>query len=284
MIKLKDILLEYIDKDIALLRDYINSSPAERIEELRDLFSDENILEWFREQYNLGFNVIDEDDWEEITSFEELKERFPKVHKELIDILSNMVSGKLSGFQELVGMFHNFDVPHEDIPTWRYLANARIVSNQWLVHETNEDDAESIFKNGFTRGVFDHTKLGLTTWIDGFLKEGPGYNFAYTLDDFLKYGQDGYRLTYGNVFLVFRASGVRAFHETDEEPQVIFTGKTARDIVPVFRDVNGEWEILSRKAGKPLYVTDDLENITPWIEKNYAQYRKSIGWEKPKEK
>ena len=140
-------------------------------------------------------------------------------------------------------------------------------------------------RKGFIKGINDPTKLGLTTWLQG-KKIGEGYNFAYTPEDFAKYGvyDEFQALKYGDgTFLIFRASGIRCWHHADEEFQVIFHGKTARDIVFV-DEVMGTYTIHS-KDGKPLVQTGTEGKYSPvdlvnWVIDNYDQYRRSIGWEK----
>ena len=84
--------------------------------------------------------------------------------------------------------------------------------------------------------------------------------------------------------MVFRASGIRCWHHADDEYQVIFHGKTARDIVFVDESM-GTYTIHS-KDGKPLVQTgiegkNSPVDLVTWVIDNYDQYRRSIGWEKP---
>jgi hypothetical protein len=123
----------------------------------------------------------------------------------------------------------------------------------------------------------------LTTWFDGKSAEKKlgGYNFAYTVEDFAGYGLDGDEVKYGDgTILVFRASGIRSFHSGDDEMQTIFNGKTARDIVPIY-DMMGSLRIYSKKRKELITFSNHIDAVN-WVVNNYDQYRKAIGWEKPR--
>lgn len=282
MIKLTNILLEFVEKDITKLRDYINSSVDERFDELVEEFGEDSIIYWFMHSNpGAGFLHI-----RECEDFECVR----RVDEKLLDDIISFFKTQLEDYREndkdgsnnLLDYFWSVELDHEYRPTWVYLTDAKIVRNDWMIHETFPGAVREIFKTGFKHGVSNYKKLGLTSWFEptSFMKAGGGYNFAYTIQDFYKFGYSGSGLTYGDAFLVFRASGVTAYHVTDYERQTIFLGKTARDIVPVFYE-DSRWVIYS-KSGTVLYKTDALEDVPKWISKNYNQYRKSIGWEKPR--
>lgn len=166
-------------------------------------------------------------------------------------------------------------IPPQDKPIWTYFSDeTEIIKNQWLVHFTN--DANSISKDGFIYGVDDLNKLGLTTYFDDFDKKYGGYNFAYTIDDYKKYSKVGSRYKYGEEVVLFRASGVRVWHFTDEEYQTIFYGNTAKDIIPITEGENNRWGIYSTKNGNLIVESDNLTQIIYWIINNYDQYRKHL--------
>lgn len=289
MIRLKEILFEFFDKDVTALRDYINSTPDERVNDVVTAIGESSIIQWFIENDGTSYDILyDYREYEdEIMGYEslnQLEEDHFELYEELINLLKAMTTGsRVTGVPTLEDLYSDFGHSYADIPTWKYLEKPMIVKNQWLIHATGEDDVYSIFKDGFIRGVDDYSKLGLTTWYDGrsFEKKGGGYNFAYTIKDFRIYGKTGDGTKYGDggTFVLFRASGIRCWHRTDGEYQVIFNGKTARDIVPVFLH-NGKWVVYSKEK-KPLVRTDTTENVIDWIKQNYSQYRKSIGWQKP---
>lgn len=167
------------------------------------------------------------------------------------------------------------DVSPEEMPAWTYFHNkADVIKNQWLVHFTS--DADGIAKEGFKYGVDEINKLGLTTYYSEFDKKYGGYNFAYTLDDYKKYSKVGSRYKYGEEVVVFRASGVRVWHNTDEEYQTIFYGNTAKNIIPIKVGENKRWGIYSNRNSRLIVEHDDLTKLIYWIIKNYDQYRKHL--------
>lgn len=168
---------------------------------------------------------------------------------------------------------HNLPVPEEEYPTWVYLDRASIIKNQWLVHFC--DDPYDIATEGFTKGVFDFTKLGLTTHIRIEDKEEGGYNFAYTIHDCAKYA-DMSGNNYGKHAVMFRASGVRVWHHGDTEYQVIFYGRSAKDIVPIY-NIDGEWTIMDKKTDRVLKASGDFDNLIKWTMQNYNQYKMRIA-------
>jgi len=165
-------------------------------------------------------------------------------------------------------------IPDADYPAWTYFDdNVTLVKNQWLIHFTN--DAESIAQNGFKYGVDDMTKLGLTTHLGEFDKKYGGYNFAYTLSDFPKYAKIFHNYKYGNQAVIFNASGLKVYHHGDQEPQIIFYGNTAKNIIPIIDGEDKTWGVYT-KNGKLLFQHDQLEQVVNWITKNYTQYKNQL--------
>jgi len=171
---------------------------------------------------------------------------------------------------------HSLDIPDQEYPAWSFFGSPSLVKNQWMIHFTN--DAYAIESQGFKYGVDDYTKLGLTTSLGEFDKKYGGYNFAYLISEFNRYyrSNHGYGNKYGNEAVIFRASGLRLWHHGDEEPQVIFYGKTATNIMAIEEGENKQFAIKSKKTGRILFESDDLKTIVFWIEKNYDQYRKHL--------
>jgi hypothetical protein len=174
-------------------------------------------------------------------------------------------------------------ISEEDLPSIRYMEQyprEPIVKNEWLVHFTK--DALSIAQQGFIKGIPDYDKLGLTTQLPEEMKEKGGFNFAYrTKDDrFISVAQRGWRgWRFGEEVVVFRANGYAVWHRTDEQQEVVFWGKTARDIVPVRLQPDG-WTVLS-KSGAKVFSSRDTEDeglwrCVQWIKANYDQYRKKL--------
>jgi hypothetical protein len=172
-----------------------------------------------------------------------------------------------------------------DMPTTFFFSDAEIIKRQWLIHLT--DHAKDVWSNGFKYGTYDMTELGLTTYKTQDSKQYGGYNFAYTINDFERYGDTGdhrHNFKYGDEAILFRSSGVRAYHYGDDEYQTIFWGDNASDIIWLeygeieWGDREGEecWFIESRKTGKRLIESENINDLIYWVEKNYNQYKKHL--------
>jgi len=294
MIKLKDLLKEYVDTDIVKLQQYLNSTSEQKADEIASMIGYKQLIDdYFIKNRGLYPKEINWNAGKETKSITQLytetlalgkwnvlKQKDPVLYGAIVDWLMDKI---YSEEQSFMSFMNGFGIEPAYIPSWFYLHEPTLVKNQWLVHGTSRMDGSMMARRGFIKGINDPTKLGLTTWLSG-KKIGEGYNFAYTPEDFALYGLDDNELKYGDgTFLVFRASGIRCWHHADEEFQVIFHGKTARDIVFV-DEVMGTYTIHSKK-GKPLVQTS-LEgknspvDLVNWVIDNYDQYRSSIGWEK----
>lgn len=273
------VLNEYITNDEIYLRDYLSMSKASKMEYLPydyfyffNDFLDETDYNFEIPKEMRPGNYLDAPE-EEVDMFDE--------NCELMTWLEQNDRRTYDAFAEyLYNKINNNTLPISDseYPAWSYFDdNPTLVKNQWLIHFT--DNADDIAKEGFKFGVDDMTKLGLTTHLGEFDKKYGGYNFAYLIHDFQRYAKGNYRIgkyKYGKEAVVFNASGIKVWHYGDEEPQVIFYGNTARNIIPITNGENYDYAIYS-KNGRVLFENDDLERVVYWLNDNYVQYRKSIG-------
>jgi hypothetical protein len=62
------------------------------------------------------------------------------------------------------------------------------------------------------------------------------------------------------------------WHIGDEEYQVIFYGKSAKDRIPIKSSDEHYWAITDRD-GNNIYGHDDLRKVVEWVSRNYDQYR-----------
>ena len=246
----------FIPNDVIYLKNYLTMNKRDMGEELARAFPSEF---WeFLERTNPDVQ-------------ESLRSQYEDY--EYIDDFSSIPDGVLTEFLEDCGT----DILNKDpvyAPLFLHASYEGLVKNQWLIHFT--DDAFSISSKGFTRGVDNMAHLGLTTNFSENVKKNGGYNFAYLLNDFERYafeGRGGGRPRYGSECVIFRASGVKIYHYGDNEPQVIFWGKDARDIIPITRDGNDEWVLPTDDHGKPVYKNEDLDNVVNWVVNNFEQYR-----------
>lgn len=165
-----------------------------------------------------------------------------------------------------------------DAPTWAHLdlnVKRLLPATTWMVHWSN--NAAAIAAEGFTRGVFDLTRLGLTTYSRGSIR-GPGYNFAFQLDD---PDATNPELKYGKEAVVFQSSGVEASHGGDDEDQCIFWGPgiTTKPVL-VNRDegdMDSKWCVRGAN-GVPLVRFEDVGSCFDWIKAYSGQYRKKLAF------
>ena len=153
----------------------------------------------------------------------------------------------------------------------------------WLVHFS--DDAYGIANKGFKYGVDQMDQLGLTTHLGDQAKKYGGYNFAFEAGS--RYANNAASESkYGGEAVMFTNSGVKAYHWGDEEDQVMFWGADVdpRGIIYIAKEYDN-WCVQShpnsrRSTDKEcLHSSEDFNEVTDWIEKNWRQYSKIItGW------
>lgn len=99
------------------------------------------------------------------------------------------------------------------------LSKNKLPPNTTLVHFT--DNPQEIVRNGFRIGIPDMHLLGETVRLPAWMKNQPGYNFAYPMNG--KYGlqNGGWKKKYA---VIFCHTGVHVMHYGDDEEQVIFWG------------------------------------------------------------
>jgi len=93
-------------------------------------------------------------------------------------------------------------------PTWSHMSLERetlLPRNTWLIHFTNEP--YSIAKNGFTIGMDDMERLGLTTYFSKEYKSLGGYNFAF-LAPSREANWAATKRRYGKSAVMFQNSGI----------------------------------------------------------------------------
>jgi len=254
----KECILEYLNSDMAALRRYaMDDDRSGYYYLLADRYW-HKFPDWYENEYP------DESDetYQKVRDYEFADEALDELVEEFGEWIesSGNVGNDLEGYTKELMNYEG------------------IVKNQWLIHFT--DNAASIAKNGFTIGMDDMERLALTTYYqnDSYDKKYGGYNFAYRLQDFEKFGKGDRRGTwkYGDEAVLFRASGILFYHGGDNEYQVVFRGDTAKDIIPMY-EVEGEWsvQIPNRGLNKDI-IRPTLPDLVDWIVHNYDQYRKPI--------
>lgn len=278
---IREVLIkEFLNREELYLKDYLSMSEESKKQYLPHEYS--YFFEDFLVEKDIDFeppkefvpsDTMDEPD-EEVDMFDndiELIIWLENNNKEIYNKFADYLYKKIIN--------NTLPIPESEYPAWAYFSDDPvIIKNQWLIHFTS--DAESVSRDGFKYGVDEMEKLGLTTHLGEFDKKYGGYNFAYLISDFNSYakgrysrGKRGYK--YGDEAVLFRASGIKVWHHVDEEPQVIFYGNTARNIIPIVNGDNADWAI-KNKNGRIIFENDDLERVVYWVLKNYEQYRKRI--------
>lgn len=266
------LIKEYLSQNMLYLKDYMTMSDDMKKSSLPEEFY------WYFDSFLVekdidftpptGYVDVNGEDIGEQLEGIELVEWVENHNKPLINEFANYLFGKIND--------GTLDIPDADYPAWSFFDYRGLIKNQWLIHFTK--DAYSISKEGFKYGVDEMGKLGLTCHLSDFEKKYGGYNFAYTIQDYVRYAKSGhygrYTFKYGNEAVIFRASGIKLWHWGDEEPQVIFYGNTAKNIIPITGGENAEYGVKSSKTGAKLFESDDFNSVVNWIIKNYDQYRK----------
>jgi 8-oxo-dGTP pyrophosphatase MutT (NUDIX family) len=180
----------------------------------------------------------------------------------------------------------NYMMQHDpaEAPTWAHLdvQTPKLLNRQtWLIHFTDNPDA--IAQHGFTIGMDQMDRLGLTTYYknDGFDKKHGGYNFAFMANS-RDANWAASQHKYGKHAVMFQSSGVHAYHYGDEENQVIYWGADVnpRSIVTLY-DTGEGWAIpgiwRGKRQGNRDYVyKGDFQHAVAWVEQNYRQYEQLI--------
>lgn len=263
MIKLKSLILEYVSNDLIYLKKYLTMSNWEQKIELVN--NHPYLIKSFAKQYSdpqIKKYILNNqnEDWEIV---EEFKSKFPEEFKDFLDWSYGQLSKNVIN----------------PLPTWYVMQYENIVKNQWLIHFSNYSE-QIWLDQTFKFGISDLEKLGYTTAYTQESKKHGGFNFAYDIKDYAKYGRGSYRSgtwKYGDEAVLFKASGVKAHHYGDEEPQVIFIGNTAKDIV-YLQHINeeSEWGVINSKKEKIIYRAQTLPDVVGWVISNFNQYKRVL--------
>lgn len=172
-----------------------------------------------------------------------------------------------------------------DMPPAAVFSNPKLIRNVWLIHHSR---SPGISDEGFRFGVERVEGLGYTGSGYTYAGQEPGYGFAYLPSDRDRYGENwGGTPKYGDrVYAFFVPWAIYAWHAGDEEPQVIFWGPSARNIVEIskeelrtgsgYRDL---WVIKGLDPDQPgrTISTETASDIVDWLEQNWGQYRRILG-------
>ncbi len=188
--------------------DYFNMSQEEKILALPDRIP--YMIEYYyqlKKDNNIGDMIFD---FKPKKIIKILKDKYPdtffKYGKYLYDLIISGTKNKIK---------------YEDYPFWYYAKPIGVVNNEWLIHFTKNTD--SILNNGFIHGTENIDDLGITFWRKLNQKKG-GYNFAFTLKDYLKH-KPLFDLYGKYEAILFKGDGFNFYHNTDKTYEAIFIGK-----------------------------------------------------------
>lgn len=218
---------------------YFKKTREEQEEELPKFFDDNysHILEnWCIDNYNY---FIDMDGYD---SEEEAMENitYPTTRYEL------------SSYPEAIEDYKNFlvkiinDFSYSNNP---YNLDSRIlplyltftyegdVEDDWIVHFTeNDENINSILKSGYFHGLVNMNNLAISAVAeDRSYEDGDGYCFGFHIDDVQENFKEGYG-HYGDSGIIFKGSGIKLYHNGDNETQTIFIGNQISNMIPFWFD------------------------------------------------
>lgn len=261
--------LEMYSRPVMNLKRYLQNKPMDAYEHVWW------IIRWLKDHPEIveEYNV----------DLEKLEDMYHDDSEELPEILEKIVNQLSSEQRSEIADYIAAKDPSE-APTWTYMSfNQMVRPNTWLVHFA--DSATEIYFHGFTRGVDNLTKLGLTTQLPDYEKDFGGYNFAFRANS-----RDAYSAAregkYGKEAVMFRASGLEATHYGDEENQVIFYGRSIDpgQIVLLTKEYDN-WCVKmkdARDGRECAYVRENFSDVVNWVMNNFDQYRKRITDSKTK--
>lgn len=156
----------------------------------------------------------------------------------------------------------------------------RDVKNEWLIHFS--DNAMKIAYGGFKYATSNKSDLSFTGAGETAFKSSEGYAFAYEVQDVYKYAFARRGLPkYGRDAVLFMASGVKVWHDLDQEEQVIFYNKDAKNLILIQQNgIDNSWFVESVITNKTLVENENIEYVIQWCIDNFQQYRKHLVYGK----
>jgi len=210
---------------------------------------------------------IDQEEWGKAAENED----YDKIEELSTQVTKSMSEDDINEFVEYLMSEYSHEAP-----SWGFMDFKSYIlpSNTWLVHFS--DNAYNIKQNGFTYGMDQMDKLGLTTYFSDNTKKYGGYNFAFDADsrDASAAANQG---KYGKDAVLFKAPGIKTYHHSDQEYQIIFYGKdvSPKNII-LLEKQDGDWVVIGGKRGE-LFRSESFNDTVSWVQKNYRQYNKPLS-------
>ena len=217
------------------LVDYFDKTIEEKEEELPEFF-DNNYPEIFGNWcMNNSEYFVELDQYD---SEEEALENviYPTTHYEL-----NYYPEAEKAYKEFLvkvidDVFKNnsYDLDLCVLPLYVTYTHEGDVEDDWLVHFTGEKESQkSILKAGYFNGISDMKNLAITAAANEWVEDG--YCFSFSLDDVDYNFKSGYS-HYGEYGILFKSSGIKLYHNGDDEIQTIFIGNQVSNLIPFWYD------------------------------------------------
>ena len=259
----KQYLLEYVSNNIIYFKKYLNMSDDDKGKELA-ILAYYNFPEFVMTEYNKKI--------EDFNDPYEFEKNFPNYFDKYGKFLYDMSIG--NGGR---GINMSDYLTDDMLPAWVYFNDPKIFKTGWVIHFTNSS-VHDIAKEGFYSGIQGYENLGLSDYA--YKTEGErGYSFAFDVNEFQKFAMDKWdrsSFKYCKQCVVLRTSGIKTWHNGDEEPQVIFWDEDAKDIVPIY-ETNGTYGVEELNSERIIYQDEDLNKVVEWIIANFDQYHKVIS-------
>ena len=213
-------LNEYLDKYYGnVLKKYLKQSQK------NDEFKQNDIIE-YNDNWRYFYKFISEKydyefDEEELEKIEDYCNEYDEA------ILEDILDGKYKDYKKEFADWLNYYAP--SWPTSNVMDYTKDINNGWLIHFS--DNAWQIWQEGFQYATDSIDRLGYSNAGSTKGKSSEGFDFAYNAESnftrymFNRWGEP----KYGNEAVMFRASGVQATHFGDEEEQVMFYNKDAKN-------------------------------------------------------
>ena len=213
------------------LVDYFDKTIEEKENELPEFF-DDNYPQVFSDWVlnNSGYFVDLEGYDSEDEAFENII--YPETYNDLTPDVLKIYKEFLVGIVD--DIFNNNPYDLYELPLYVTFTYEGDVVDDWLVHFTSEDESlENILKSQSFHGLSNMKNLpqsaGADEWVEG------GYCFAFDLGDIYSNFKNGYS-HYGDKGILFKSSGIKLYHNGDDEIQVIFIGNQVSNLIPFWYD------------------------------------------------
>ena len=211
------------------LVEYFEKSIEEKESELPEFFhiNYPHILdEWVLDNSEL-FVKLDEYESEE-EAYENII--YPTTYYELDSDIEEKYKNFLIEIVDNVFKNNKYNLDLSLLPLYITYTYEGDVNDGWIVHFTeDEENLESILKSQHFIGIPNIYNLAITARNEEDLTE-DGYCFGFDINDIYENFKNNYS-HYGYFGILFKASGIKLYHNGDHEHQVIFIGNQVRQLI-----------------------------------------------------